>query len=361
MRLFHSVTRFVFHFIIITSVTAVPLFKDSRKLCGGPSSIPNLDSEELIQIDLDHVASSSFWNTGNHKPDSTLDADSGGTPGYSPIQAHLGEAFPPPIIPWTAENADRLSKANSNNTGLYYRDQVVNLTTYPWSTIGRVSFQRFKTDTGGWCTGSLVGRNLILTASHCFPWGYGRDRWMRFSPGYGNGSEPYGSSYISRCRGVKNTFNVTGIDYIVCQLCEALGDRAGWMGTRWWKDADFYMDRSWRSSGYPADAFQGDEQMLLADIRLLDVDFHGRLGKELEARTFASPGWSGGPMWEYIDGQPTIVGVCSGGEKDCSEEVGSCNGMEDSSSYHDVSAGGKLMTDLVAYGLAHWDSAGYME
>ncbi|OAX82952.1 hypothetical protein ACJ72_02703 [Emergomyces africanus] len=353
MHYFNPVALFMLSFII-TSLTAIPLFKDTEKLCRGPLTIPNLDSKELIQIDIDHVSSPSFWNIDGDTPDSTLDADSGGTLGYSPIDAHQGDDSPV-LVPWAAENADRLSNLYPNNTGLYYRDQVVNLTVYPWNTIGRVSFQRFKTDEGGWCTGALVGRNLLLTASHCFPWGYGRDRWMKFVPGYGGGSEPYGSSYVSQCSGVKNTFNVTGIDYIICQLCEPLGDLTGWMGTKWWKGAGFYMDQPWRSSGYPTDAFQGEEQMLLSNIKLLEVDFHGLLGKELETRVFASPGWSGGPMWEYIDGQPTIVGVCSGGEKDCSEEVGGCNGIEDSSSYHDVSAGGKLMADLVIYGLAHWN------
>ncbi|QSS49460.1 hypothetical protein I7I53_09814 [Histoplasma capsulatum var. duboisii H88] len=348
-----SVTRFAIPFtIVIISVTAVPLFRDSK---GSPIILPNLDAEELIQMGQDRVVSySSFWNTGNGALDTTLVADSGSTLGYNPIETHQVENHPQ-LDPWAAENAYMLANLNPNNTGLYYRDRVVSPMTYPWNTIGRLFFQRSNIDNGGWCTGSLVGRNLILTASHCFPWGYGRNRWMRFSPGFGNGVEPYGSSYVSQCRGVKNTFNVTGIDYIVCQLCEPLGDLTGWMGTKWWKDGDSYMGRPWRSSGYPTDAFQGNEQMLLSNITLLNVDFHGRLGKELETRVFASPGWSGGPMWEYIDGQPTIVGVCSGGEKDCSEEVGGCNGIKDSSLYHDVSAGGRLMTDLVAYGLAHWN------
>jgi hypothetical protein len=95
--------------------------------------------------------------------------------------------------------------------------------------------------------------------------------------------------------------------------------------------------------------------MLLSNITLTDIDYHGSYGRELESDVFASAGWSGGPMWEYINGEPKIVGVCSGGEKDCSEQVGGCNGNEDVSTYHDVSSGGKLMTDLVLFGITHWN------
>ncbi|PGH00567.1 hypothetical protein AJ79_08170 [Helicocarpus griseus UAMH5409] len=340
--------------LILTLVPAIPLAEDPKKQCRGPFTVPRLDSDELIQVNQDRIASSSFWDTRDDTLDTSIDADSGGTLGYCPNHTTLPENYYPNLIPWAAKNADRLSTLNPDNTGLYYRDQVVSLTTYPWNTIGRVTINRSKNDKGGWCTGSLVGRNLMLTASHCFPWGYGRDRWMRFAPGYGNGSEPYGSSYISQCRGVKNIFNVTGIDYVICHLCEPLGDLTGWMGTKWWRDADNYLSREWRSSGYPTDSFEGGEQMLLSNISLIDVDFHGRLGRELETRLFATPGWSGGPMWEYIDGEPTIVGVCSGGEKDCREETGGCNGVTDSNSYHDVFAAGRLMTYLVAYGMTHW-------
>jgi hypothetical protein len=126
------------------------------------------------------------------------------------------------------------------------------------------------------------------------------------------------------------------------------------MKTKWWKDGQRYLDRTWRTSGYPIDAFNGQEQMGLRSISLKKVDRHGELGVELESDVFASAGWSGGPMWDYLDGKPTIVGVCSGGERDCSESPGGCYGVGDGGEYHDVSAGGRLMTHLVRYGLAHW-------
>lgn len=284
------------------------------------------------------------------------DSYSGGTDGFIPDDLFVESDGRTAL--WKAKDAERLSFMDPDRTGLYYRERVLNTNSYPWSTIGRLVFKKYERDRGGWCTASLVGRNTILTASHCYPWGYRSGRWMRFVPGYNNGSEPYGGSYVTKCRGVKNTFNVTGIDYIVCSLCEPLGEKAGWMGTQWWDDSAEYMNKSWRSSGYPSDSFRGQVQMLLSNINLTDVDLHADKGKELESKIFASLGWSGGPMWNIIGGVPKLVGVCSGSEKDCSERVQGCYGLEgvlDVDTFHDVSAGGRLMTDLTMYALTNWD------
>ncbi|KAK2809965.1 hypothetical protein FQN50_003379 [Emmonsiellopsis sp. PD_5] len=335
---------------------ALPFFQSNNNLCRPSPAITHVEPEELVQIDDNRVATSYWSNDGPLPFPST---DSGSTPGSIPPPNPPAPENNLTVVPWTAHNAAKLSALNPNMAGLYYRNRIANPSTYPWNTIGRVIYNRYKGDTGGWCTGALVGRNLLLTASHCFPWGYGKARWMTFAPGYRNGSEPYGSSYVSQCRGVKNIYNVTGIDYILCRLCEPLGDLTGWMGTKWWRDPEPYMDRTWRSSGYPADAFVGDEQMLLSNISLINVDYHGQLGRELETNLFAVSGWSGGPMWEYIDGEPTIVGVCSGAERRCSEQVAGCDGELEEP--YTVSAGGRLMSELVAYGLMHWGGEEFME
>ncbi|KAI5308556.1 hypothetical protein KEM55_005421 [Ascosphaera atra] len=256
--------------------------------------------------------------------------------------------------PWRSASLISPARLRGNGTKNYYRDEVFNVEDYPWSTIGRLFFSRFDGDRGGWCTATLVGNNIILTASHCFPWGYGRDKWMRFVPSFGNGTEPYGSSYVSRCRGFKNSLNVTGTDYVVCELCQPLGDKVGWMGTHWWPRDSIYKTRTWKSSGYPVDSYKGNSLMLLSDLRVEEVHSDKRHGKEIETRVFASPGWSGGPLWEYIDGEPRIIGICSGGERACSRSPDGCEGLDLVDDYHDVSAGGQLMTALVRQATEQW-------
>lgn len=319
------------------------------KSCNGPKSPPILTAENIDQLELTQFVRS-FWR---HKRESgDFDAESDGTYGFIPDQVEVVEN--PRLAPWKARDAEKLLRRHPERAGHYYRDRVLDSESYPWNTIGRVVFRRFESDKGGWCTAVLVGKNLLLTASHCFPWNYGPKRFMWFAPGYDNKTEPYGGSYVSQCRGINNTFNVTGVDYIVCHLCEPLGERVGWMGTHWWRDNQPYFDGAWKSSGYPIDSFRGQAPMLMSTVKLTDIDNHGDEGKELETNVFASPGWSGGPLWSYIDEEPKIVGVCSGKEKDCSELVSGCADVGDAYTYHDVSAGGKLMTDLVLYGMANW-------
>ncbi|KAF4227349.1 hypothetical protein CNMCM8980_002711 [Aspergillus fumigatiaffinis] len=258
-----------------------------------------------------------------------------------------------------AQKADELKQLFPDGRAdrLVERDQVIDYKTYPFSCIGKLFVGANANFTAPLWTGSaaMVGRNLLLTASHCAPWnssgtGAMPGWWMRFVPSYHSGSEPYGSSYVQDFRGLRNTDNVTGLDYVICRLYNPIGATCGWLGSQWWSDNAGYSSTPWTSVGYPGDAMNGQVMMIEKQIRLHQVDAEGAVGRELEAHTFSTPGWSGGPMFGVLDAQQRCVGVMSGKEFEDDGLTGSFSGKH----WHSVSAGGKGMTDLILYGLANW-------
>lgn len=222
-------------------------------------------------------------------------------------------------------------------------------TGYPWCTIGRV-FVGINEDYINWTdsgTGVLIGRNIILTASHVAPWDQ-PSWWMRFVPAYRDGAAPLGESYVQQFRGYKNSDEVKGSDYIVARLYNPLGDALGWMGTHSFGDEDDYKDVPWKSVGYPGDFFMAQRPALQPFVAVEDVDDDDG-GLELETTPFTSNGWSGGPLFGWPRGVsgPRVAGVCSGREEEFSF-------WDFFTATHSVFAGGSQMIDLVKWAMANW-------
>lgn len=204
---------------------------------------------------------------------------------------------------------------------------------YPYQTVGKV----YTSEGGG--SGVLVGRNLMITASHVAPWA-GSSWWMEFIPGFRHPDVPaYGKSYVSQFRGVRKS-EPSGLDIVVCRLYTPLGDALGWMGTQSMPE-DHYDDRRYVSNGYP-DTYGGRPAME-SHIGVADIDGDGN-GLEIEVYNHYqfSAGWSGGPLWYGPTGSPLCVGVLSGWEYDGYDPR------------RWVFAGGRQLTDLVRHGIAHW-------
>jgi len=101
-------------------------------------------------------------------------------------------------------------------------------TAYPWSTIGRIKVLDGNMVVGS-CTGTMVGRSVMLTAAHCVLED-GKFRTILFEAGYNKGK-----SIISSKSGLikVGTFNVDDErqnDWAVVQLLEPIGDKVGWLG-----------------------------------------------------------------------------------------------------------------------------------
>jgi V8-like Glu-specific endopeptidase len=228
------------------------------------------------------------------------------------------------------------------------RSELMMEQMWPWCTVGKIFVGKDEDYANPMWVGSgvLVGPNLLLTASHVAPWN-SSNWWMRFVPAYRNGSSPFGFSYVQSYRGVRNTDSVTGLDYVICKLYTRLGDTVGWMGSQSWSDDAPYLDGRWTSVGYPVDASGGQVPMAELDLKLDDIDDESSDGKELESYVFSTGGWSGGPMWGWINDQPRVVGVMSGFEEEFSF-------WDFFTADHSVSAGGGHMVDLVKYGWSNW-------
>ena len=214
-------------------------------------------------------------------------------------------------------------------------------TEWPWCTIGKL----FARTDGVMKVGSgvLVGPRLLLTASHAMPWA-GRYWDIRFVPNYRNGNDPrFGHAYVDEFWGIETRDDVTGTDYVICKLNWRIGDRTGWMGSQWWSNEDEYYNRDWISVGYPVSQPNGGERPSIeVPVKVVDIDNDGD-GLEIETHKFALGGWSGGPLWFWINGDPRVVGIESGFEKDFLDPE------------RTVFAGGRHLVDLVKYGWANWN------
>ncbi|HEY9501826.1 MAG TPA: hypothetical protein VIR01_09400 [Pyrinomonadaceae bacterium] len=215
-------------------------------------------------------------------------------------------------------------------------------TEWPWSAIGKVFITRRgqQTKVG---SGVLVGPRLLLTASHAMPWDTG-DSSVRFVPGYRNGNDPrFGHAFVDIWRGVRNADDVTGLDYVICKLNWRIGERTGWLGSEWHSDEDWYYDDPWISVGYPTSEPNGGERPSIEiPVWVQDID-NDSDGLEIETHKFALGGWSGGPLWGWRGGQPKVVGIESGFEKDVFDPT------------RTVFAGGQHLVNLVKHGWANWN------
>ena len=218
---------------------------------------------------------------------------------------------------------------------------------YPWNCIGKVDVfadaeGEYPVASG---SGVLIGDRIVLTAGHVPP--ENTQSWkMRFTAGLYNGSPvdgPGAISYVSDFNGYRG--GVSGKDYAVLRLYEAVGRDLGYFG---WKTYDDSWNGGdyWWLAGYPFDIVGGQSPSYQSGIPVLDDDSDSG-GVELEHHGDVASGDSGGPFWGFWDDGPHVVGTCSG-----HESVGgpSWTGGED----NNISAGGSALSNLLHWARANW-------
>jgi V8-like Glu-specific endopeptidase len=218
---------------------------------------------------------------------------------------------------------------------------------WPWTLIGRidtwVAFPGNTFSPAGSGTGALVGKNVVLTASHLVPWwaeALGRPWMMKFVPAYYDGFSKLGAgvySYVSELRGYAD--HSQGDDMAVLKLYQPLGESLGFFGYKTYND-DWEGDDRWIIMGYPAAVAGGNRPSLQFWVIIHDDDSDGA-GVELEHTGDTSPGNSGGPLWGWFGDSPRIVGTISGAEAQPFQS-------------NNVAAGGPALSKLIKWARNNW-------
>jgi protease YdgD len=191
--------------------------------------------------------------------------------------------------------------------------QLNNNDEYPWSAIGRVNIRP-----GGFCTGTIIAKNKVLTAAHCL-WNKRTNTWfppqsLHFVAGYRKGNYLRASAVIS-IRASKNfrhettpTLINSGADFAVLTLEKYIGKSVGIIkiSTKTIVNKRAYKEASndITQAGYSQDK---------AHILTIDRDC-SIINLALEKNILfhncdAVAGDSGSPILKIIEGQHQLIAV----------------------------------------------------
>ncbi|MDB9496818.1 trypsin-like peptidase domain-containing protein [Spirulina major CS-329] len=207
---------------------------------------------------------------------------------------------------------------------------------YPYSAIGRLEWRDAKGEMQGWCTGTLIGPDVVLTNSHCLldaeteeviteeDYGKRRDRLV-FQANLIQGEGQATAQVVTYDYGWKEDQNPAH-DWAVLRLDQPLGEEAGYLP---WLDLDLtnrgilnILAGKVRVAGYSYDfpaadrpefGKPGETAGLSFDCTILDAPGEGNLAGVLFHQCDTNAGASGSALFvQTDDGTYHIVGLHAG-------------------------------------------------
>jgi V8-like Glu-specific endopeptidase len=203
-------------------------------------------------------------------------------------------------------------------------------TGYPWGCCGRVDSPL------GQGSGVMVGPRHLLTVSHVVQWNDdGTAGWIKFTPGFFNGAEPFGHAFGSvtyfkdKVDGPTIGWWESMYDYVCVVLNSPIGNLTGWMGAKGYTDS-WDGGNYWAHVGYPGDLTGGNRPTFQNNISLDGKWYEFDSHEAMDHTADVWPGQSGGPFFGWWANGPYAVAVQS--SQDSSENDAS---------------GGQDMVDLI--------------
>jgi V8-like Glu-specific endopeptidase len=258
--------------------------------------------------------------------------------------AHLPVNYKPHLIEKARRRAIARGKDIPNSVFAPDTRYIFHDTSFPWCTTGKVETE------GGSCTGTMIGRRLMLTGSHCIKWTSNGAGWVKFTPSYYNGDAPFGVAwgerviYWQKADGSDGLSDQeTAFDYVVVVLDSFMGDLTGYTGYRTYSDS-WNNGSYWQQIGYPGDLSSGERPAFFSPGAVTSVQSKstsGQTGYVMGHFMDTAPGHSGGPYWGWWANEPwpRVVGTDST----------SPNKPGNDTSGDNEAGGGPALSSLVSY------------
>ncbi len=177
--------------------------------------------------------------------------------------------------------------------------QPITTRDYPWSTIGKL----FDAN----CTGTLVAKDLVLTAAHCVideSTQEVRSDITSFKVNLVSGEAPAEAGISHVWWGTNNPNNFRHSDWAILRLKEALGEKYGWLGIRRTTVETFPSELT--VAGYSADYDNGQTATVHHNCatrnRFVDQGF-------VLHDCDSTRGASGGPALRMYNNELSIYGI----------------------------------------------------